>query len=559
MCRKLNFLMFFVLALSIAVTTTYANLNDGLVVLHTFDDLFDGSDNGLDLILEGDAEVSDGFLWLDGDGDWADVGSLEDFGEVNPCIDEEGEPSDFTIVIAYATEDQVDPGTLLSIGPELATGSGDLSLFSSSTGLNIDHWWVGDAPVDIDGLTDGDVHWIIITHAAEEGYRYYLLNDGEITQFGDVDGAAVDYALDDEGNGWNPVLDYGCRLGYFRNETLAIDEAEFWTGWIECQIDHFAMWSRVLDEEEMTEVVDFGGGSISGKAGGPDPGDEDDFVLRDVELSWKAGPFAATHNVYFGTDFDDVNEADTDSDLLVSSGNTETTYTPEGLLDWGQTYYWRVDEINDADPNSPWKGNTWSFTVEPYNFALNPEGAPVLDETENPFIADLYAGRSGAAFQAQLFSLLARHRQQSSLRQTDLFSKVTVSDYLFDKDKIYAYLNLDDNELFIYQRLYDLLATDVIAPDLVVYLQTPTAVLCQRARVYRQRIAEAPFPDDDYLGELNEAYTHFFYHYSATPLLVVDTSQFDLEWGEAALDDLVKQLGDMGRGTRYYVPRTGPS
>ena len=185
--------------------------------------------------------------------------------------------------------------------------------------------------------------------------------------------------------------------------------------------------------------------------------------------------------------------------------------------------------------------------------------AVILDENDNPFIGDLYGGRPGAAFQAQLFSVLTRHRQQSSLRQTDLFSQLTISDYLFDKDKIYAYLNLDDNELFIYQRLFDLLATDVVAPDLVVYLQTPTNVLCQRARGRRRHDADSPFPDDDYLSELNEAYTHFFYHYTATPLLVVETSQFDLEWGDADLDDLVKQLADMGRGTRYYVPRTGAS
>ncbi len=183
--------------------------------------------------------------------------------------------------------------------------------------------------------------------------------------------------------------------------------------------------------------------------------------------------------------------------------------------------------------------------------------AVVLDDTENPFIADLYRGQPGAAFQAQLFSVLARHRQQSTLRQTDLFSQVTISDYLFDKDKIYAYLNLDDNELFIYQRLYDLLATDVIAPDLVVYLQTPTSVLCRRVR--SRRPGDVPLPDDHYLSELNEAYTHFFYHYTATPLLVIETSEFDPQWKDAALDDLIKQLNGMGRGTRYYVPRTGPA
>ena len=182
----------------------------------------------------------------------------------------------------------------------------------------------------------------------------------------------------------------------------------------------------------------------------------------------------------------------------------------------------------------------------------------LLDQTDNPFVADHYNGRQGAAFQAQLFSLLARHRQQAALRQTDLFNTLTVSDYLFDKDKIYAYLNLDDNELFIYQRLYDLLATDVIAPDLVVYLQTPSDLIRRRARARRQRDREQPLPDDEYLGELNEAYNHFFYHYTSTPLLVIETSQFDLEWGDAALDDLIRQLEDMGRGTRYYVPRTSP-
>ena len=183
----------------------------------------------------------------------------------------------------------------------------------------------------------------------------------------------------------------------------------------------------------------------------------------------------------------------------------------------------------------------------------------LLDETDNPFVADLYSGRLGAAFQAQLFSLLARHRQQAALRQTDLFNQLTISDYLFDKDKIYAYLNLDDNELFIYQRLYDLLATDVIAPDLVVYLQTPTDLIRRRARKRRRHDLERPLPDDEYLGELNEAYNHFFYHYTATPLLVIETSQFDLEWGDPALDDLIRQLEDMGRGTRYYVPRTSPA
>jgi len=180
----------------------------------------------------------------------------------------------------------------------------------------------------------------------------------------------------------------------------------------------------------------------------------------------------------------------------------------------------------------------------------------VLEEGENPFLPDFYAGRPGAAFQTQLFFTLSRHRQQAALRQSDLFRQLTICDYLFERDKIYAYLNLDDNELFIYQRLYELLAQDIPAPDLVIYLQTPTDVLRRRLRDRARANPDALSLDDDYIRELNEAYNHFFFHYNATPLLVVETSQFDLSWGDEALDDLVKQLNGMGRGTRYYVPRT---
>ena len=181
----------------------------------------------------------------------------------------------------------------------------------------------------------------------------------------------------------------------------------------------------------------------------------------------------------------------------------------------------------------------------------------VLEETDNPFLADFYGDRAGAALQAQLFYLLSRHRQQTSLRQSDLFSQTTICDYLFDKDKIFAYLNLDDNELFIYQRLYDLLARDVPPPDLVLYLQAPTDVLLRRVRS-RRRDPEtvALQPDDEYLRELNEAYHHFFFHYNPTPLLVVETSEFDADGSDEAVDDLIRQINTMGPGTRYYVPRT---
>jgi deoxyadenosine/deoxycytidine kinase len=180
----------------------------------------------------------------------------------------------------------------------------------------------------------------------------------------------------------------------------------------------------------------------------------------------------------------------------------------------------------------------------------------VLEEADNPFLADFYADRPGSALQAQLFYLLGRHRQQTALRQSDLFSQMTIADYLFDKDKIFAYLNLDDNELFIYQRLYDLLVRDVPSPDLVVFLQAPTEVLLRRVHTRRREPETVALqPDDDYLRELNEAYHHFFFHYDATPLLVVETSQFDSD-GDEAVDHLIKQIRSMGPGTRYYVPRT---
>jgi deoxyguanosine kinase len=179
----------------------------------------------------------------------------------------------------------------------------------------------------------------------------------------------------------------------------------------------------------------------------------------------------------------------------------------------------------------------------------------VLDETDNPFLADFYAERPGAGFQAQLFYTLSRHRQQTALRQSDLFSQLTICDYLFARDKIYAYLNLDDNELFIYQRVYELLVQDMPSPDLVIYLQTPTDVLRRRLRDRARGNTEVAPLGADYVRELNEAYNHFFFHYSATPLLVVETSQFDLSWGEDALLDLERQLRGMGKGTRYYVPR----
>ena len=180
----------------------------------------------------------------------------------------------------------------------------------------------------------------------------------------------------------------------------------------------------------------------------------------------------------------------------------------------------------------------------------------ILDDRENPFLGEFYRGRAGAAFQAQLFFTLARDRQQGSLRQSDLFSQLLISNYLFDRDKIYAYVNLDDNELFIYQRLYELIAPDVPPPDLVIYLQAPVDVVRRRLRQRAKGDPALALPAADYIRELNEAFNHFFFHYTASPLLTVETSHVDLSWSEETVADIERQVRSMGKGTRYYVPRT---
>src|SRR5262245_10528794 len=170
----------------------------------------------------------------------------------------------------------------------------------------------------------------------------------------------------------------------------------------------------------------------------------------------------------------------------------------------------------------------------------------LMERIENPFLRDFYKDKSGAAFQAQLFFLLNRYLQQQELAQTDLFRQITICDYLFAKDKIFAYLNLDDSELMLYERLYSVLAEKVPQPDLVIYLQASSGVLMdrikRRKRDYESEISEA------YINNLNQAYDYFFYHYTATPLLVINTTEIDFVHREGDLDDLVKQIQDMNRG-----------
>jgi len=180
------------------------------------------------------------------------------------------------------------------------------------------------------------------------------------------------------------------------------------------------------------------------------------------------------------------------------------------------------------------------------------EARKVLEKVENPFLNDFYQDRPGAAFQCQLFFLLNRFRQQQEMAQGSLFNRGVICDYIFAKDKIFAYLNLDDSELMVYEKLYGVLEEQVPQPDLVVYLQARDDILMERIRRrlrdYEREISEK------YVAELNRAYNYFFFHYNRTPLLVIDTSEIDFVQSRDDLEELFRQINSMQRGVQYYVP-----
>jgi deoxyadenosine/deoxycytidine kinase len=181
-------------------------------------------------------------------------------------------------------------------------------------------------------------------------------------------------------------------------------------------------------------------------------------------------------------------------------------------------------------------------------------GGRVLAEPveENPFLASFYQDRRKHAFQTQLFFLLSRFQQQQQLFQQDLFSQVTVADYLFAKDRIFASLTLDANELALYQRIYEMLGPRVVKPDLVVYLQARSEVLLSRIRK-RARDFERGM-DPAYLEALAKAYSDFFFHYDETPLLVVNVSDVDLTVPGDEVEALLAVIRRHRKGTQHYIP-----
>jgi len=171
---------------------------------------------------------------------------------------------------------------------------------------------------------------------------------------------------------------------------------------------------------------------------------------------------------------------------------------------------------------------------------------------ENPFLADFYRDPTRFAFQVQLFFLLSRFQQLQELRQQDVFHPHTISDYIFAKDKIFAYLNLEDRELQLYERVYATMEKDALQPDLVIYLQSSVERLVQnirrRGRSYEKHITE------EYIQALNEAYNHFFFHFHDCPLLVVNTTKLDFVRREEDLLTLKNQIDRHPGGIVFFNP-----
>ena len=179
----------------------------------------------------------------------------------------------------------------------------------------------------------------------------------------------------------------------------------------------------------------------------------------------------------------------------------------------------------------------------------------VLDCEDNPFLRDFYKETPGAAFRAQMYFLFERFRRLNELRVEEDPAPV-VADFMFEKDKIFAYINLDNEELKLYERYFAMFAPSVPKPDLVIYLQAKPEVLLKR--VSKRGVAAESEISSEYLEAVSEAYEHFFFRFSAANLLVVDTSEIDFVERNQDLQELLSRLRHPVKGTQYFLP-LGPT
>jgi deoxyguanosine kinase len=180
------------------------------------------------------------------------------------------------------------------------------------------------------------------------------------------------------------------------------------------------------------------------------------------------------------------------------------------------------------------------------------DSVKLLEDAQNPFLDSFYRGRQGAAFQVQIFFLLSRHQQHMEIAQRDLFTRLIISDYTMPKDRIFARLNLNDEEFRLYERLYHLLTDTLPRPDLVIYLEGSVETCLRRIKM-RGREYERGM-DPSYLRRLKDAYNAYFYRYADSPLLMVNTDEIDFVNNHEDFESLVEQIGRMKTGTQVYVP-----
>jgi deoxyguanosine kinase len=178
-------------------------------------------------------------------------------------------------------------------------------------------------------------------------------------------------------------------------------------------------------------------------------------------------------------------------------------------------------------------------------------GRRIFDCEDNPFLGQFYDEQPGAAFRAQMYFLMERHQRLMEIDREQKPGPV-VSDFLFEKDKIFAYINLENEELKIYERYYEMLAASVAAPDLVIYLQAKPEVL--RQRISKKAARNESNISPEYLETVAQAYEHFFFRYSASNLLVVDTSDIDFVERNQDLQELLRRLRQPVKGTQYFLP-----
>ena len=181
------------------------------------------------------------------------------------------------------------------------------------------------------------------------------------------------------------------------------------------------------------------------------------------------------------------------------------------------------------------------------------EAKLILEEfEENPFLSEFYKDSKRYAFQTQLFFLLSRYKQQDDFKQTDIFTKSIVSDYMFMKDRIFAALNLDEKEMTLYNSIANILEKNIIYPDLIIFLQSETSRLMDNIKS-RGRDYEINM-DWNYIDSLNQMYNEYFFRYNKSPLLIINTNDIDFVNNKNDLEDIIQFIRTPGEGTRYFNP-----